>query len=129
MSDVLKTEVATDPLGRGYAGMTDEQVAVDLNTVYRERNKGILTGTQVLNAINKTEFLALSPTKQERIWNVLHLGEINPFGIEAAIFVDEFGGGSTTITTLQALRKESVSRATELGLGKVRVGYVTEARL
>ena len=30
----LKTEVMTDPLGRGYASMTDAQVATDMNTAY-----------------------------------------------------------------------------------------------
>lgn len=33
----LKTEVTTDPLGRGYAAMTDAQVSADLNTAYRTR--------------------------------------------------------------------------------------------
>lgn len=31
----LKTEIDTDPLTRGYAGMTDAQVAADINTVNR----------------------------------------------------------------------------------------------
>lgn len=32
---VLKNEIDTDPLGRGYSGMSDVQVATDLNTEYR----------------------------------------------------------------------------------------------
>lgn len=32
---VIKTEIDTDPLTRGYAPMTDQQVADDLNTLYR----------------------------------------------------------------------------------------------
>ena len=31
----LKAEIDTDPLTRGYAGMTDVQVSDDINTVYR----------------------------------------------------------------------------------------------
>ncbi len=31
----LNTELTTDPLSRGYSGMTDAQAADDLNTVYR----------------------------------------------------------------------------------------------
>ena len=34
---MLSDELANDPLGRGYAGMTDAQAATDLNTVYRTR--------------------------------------------------------------------------------------------
>ena len=38
MADIagIKAEIDADPLGRGYAGMTDQQVADDLNTAYRE---------------------------------------------------------------------------------------------
>jgi hypothetical protein len=61
------------------------------------------------------------------VWNILHLGNINPFGIEADLMQDIFGA-STTITALQAARKENISRAEELGLGVVGAGQVEEAR-
>ena len=37
MADIeaLATELANDPLGRGYASMTDQEAANDLNTAYR----------------------------------------------------------------------------------------------
>ncbi len=31
----LKSEIAGDPLGRGYSGMSDAEIATDLNTAYR----------------------------------------------------------------------------------------------
>ncbi len=34
---LLKKEIETDPLGRGYSAMTPEQLAADLNTHYRQR--------------------------------------------------------------------------------------------
>ena len=40
-----------------------------------------------------------------------------------------FGGGSATITALQALRVEAVSRAVELGLGTIYPGHVQNARM
>ena len=33
--EIIKTEITDDPLTRGYSGMTDVQVANDMNTLYR----------------------------------------------------------------------------------------------
>ena len=127
--DILKTELTTDPLVRGYTGMSDIDATNDLNSIYRTSNKMSMTSTEVFNAINKTEFNDLTATNKKLIWDILHLGEINPFGLEADLFVDAFGGGSATITTLKDLRKDDVSRGVELGIGNVREGNIQEARL
>lgn len=37
----LASEITIDPLARGYAGMTDEQVTADINTEYRVVNYSI----------------------------------------------------------------------------------------
>ena len=124
----LKAEITDDPLGRGYSEMTDAEIATSLNTVNREVNKTLMTASEVLNAIDITEWNALTDAAQQKIWDVLHIGEINPFGIEATIFVAVFGGGSATITALAAVRKTIVSRATELGLGITYTAHVTQAR-
>ena len=34
--EILAADLTTDPLGRGYVGMTDQQAADDLNTSYRD---------------------------------------------------------------------------------------------
>ena len=49
----LKSELTVDPLSRGYAGMTDAEAAIDLNTVYRERNRISMTGSEVINSIGR----------------------------------------------------------------------------
>lgn len=124
----LRIEIDDDPLGRGYITMSDVEVADDMNTVYRIRNRATMSGSEVFNAIDKAEYNALTAAQQELVWNIIHLGELNPFGLEADIFVDIFGGGSTTITTLAALRQEDISRGEELGLGIIYAPYVMEAR-
>jgi hypothetical protein len=124
----LRIEITTDPLARGYSGMTNLQVADNMNVVDRTTNKTTMTGTEVMNAINKTEFNALTAANRQMVWNIIHMGNINPYGIEADLFIDMFGGGSTTITTLAALRKNDVSRGQELGIGNVREGDVEGAR-
>jgi len=125
----LKTEIDTDPLVRGYAGMTDAQVKADGHTKYRTRNKTSLTGSEVLNAIDKTEFNSKTDAQKQQVWDLVHLGTLNPFGIEASLMVDIFGGGSVTIVALQALRVESISRWEELSLGNVREGHIQKVRV
>jgi len=43
MSDALKDELLTDPLGRGYSGMSDQAAVDDLDTVYRLCNRTSMT--------------------------------------------------------------------------------------
>lgn len=126
---ILKEELDTDPHGRGYSSMTDEEAAADLNTAYRERDRLSMTASEVLNAADQDEYNALSDAAREAFWRILHMGsELNPFGMEANIMVAIFGVGSDTIAALQVLRKENISRGVELGLGHIRIGHVIHAR-
>ena len=125
---ILKTETTEDPLVRGYAGMTDKQVAVDMNIIYRKTNKASLTGSEVLNAIPDGVLDALPIEEQEKVWRIIHMANINPFGAEATMFTTIFGVGSVTIDNLQALRVNHVSRGVELGSGVVKEGYIEMAR-
>lgn len=124
----LFNEIDLDPLGRGYSGMTDTQIAADLNTEYRTRNLERLSATEVFNAIDKSEWDLLLETHRATIFNLLHMGQLNPFGVEASIFVDIFGGGSTTISDLSDMRTEAVSRAAELGFPRIYIHHIETAR-
>jgi hypothetical protein len=115
----LKTELATDPLGRGYDAMSDQEAADDLNSIYpspdtRTRDRASLTASEVYNAVDQAGWAALSTADQQEVWNILHMGEVNPFGREAVRFTSIFGGGSATITALKVARVESITRAQEL---------------
>ena len=126
---LLKTEIDTDPLARGYAAMSNLEVADSINTLNLERNKATITNTEVLEAIESSALLALTGDKATRVWGILSLNTIDPFGVSASVFLDAFGGGSPTITALIALRKESISRANQLGYpGLVKEGHVEMAR-
>ena len=132
----LHDELTNDPLARGYAGMTDEQAAADLNTVYRTRNRASLSGDEVFQATVPAEFNALSDGSGNNTADIQShwIGfcgreTIDPFATANVQFViDTFGSGSTTVSNLQALRVEDVSRAEELGLGTVTAGDVQKAR-
>ena len=124
---VLQSEISGDPLGRGYSSMTSQEIADDINTEYRSRNRTFMTASEVANQMDATEWVALTIDEQREIWDVLHMGgDLNPFGIEATIFNNVFGA-STTITNLQAARVESITRGVELELGHVKVGHVNMA--
>ena len=134
---VLSDELTQDPLIRGYNGpgaansgpgpMTDQEAADDLNTEYRTRNRDTMTSTEVWQAIDIPELQALADGDRSLVMAVLQFDEINPFGNEATLFIALFGAGSNTIIALNAARIEAVSRAIELGLGRVRTGDVARA--
>lgn len=126
--DILKAELLAGHPDTGAYNADDAIAADEINVVNRTVNKTSMTGSEVANAIDIAEFDALSAGDEQLVWNVIHIGDINPFGVEATIFTAVFGGGSTTITTLAAVRKTDVSRAVELGIGPVKPGHVAEAR-
>ena len=129
----LKTELTDDPLARGYSGMTDEQAAADLNSIYpapdtRTRPRASMTSSEIWQSVDIPAYKLLLADKQDNIKLVMSFGVVDPFGKEADIFIDAFGAGSATITALQAARQEIVSRAMELGLGIVTEGDVWDVR-
>lgn len=126
--DVLKVELTNDPLTRGYAAMTDVEAAERLNVVDRTTNKLSMTGSEVLNAMVLSELKALSADDRADVWNVCHLGTIDPFGIEAQI-IQSIPGLTASIAALIIARKNNVSRAAEIGFGFVYPGHVQNARM
>ena len=126
----LKTELTTDPLTRGYSAMDDVAAAVDLNTVYRERDVESVTGQEIFEAAVTSELDALTDAQRTKFYAIIGMGEIlvNGTNTKAALLA-MFGAGTTTRTNLGTLQKQSVSRAVELGLGTVAPGDVENARM
>ena len=113
--DALRSEISNDPLVRGYSNMSDEEIAADLNTKYRTKNRTEMSASEVVNAVSVSEYAALAAGDKQLFWDIVHIGTLNPFGREADLMVTLFGGGSDTIATLSSLRVDSISRAEELG--------------
>jgi len=124
----LKAELSAGHPGTGAYNADDELAAGELNAVNRTKSKATMTASEIYNAVDSAGYVALTAVQQAEVWNILHMGEINPFGLEATRFTSIFGGGSTTITALASLRKDAVRRAEEIGLGFISPGHVTEAR-
>jgi len=126
---ILKSEIVTDPLGRGYSSMSNQEIANDLNTVYRQINKLSMTGAEVFYNTSAAEYAALSDSKKSQWIGFCGIGEIDPFNTVAVAFVEYiFGVGSTTMSNLQNARKENASRATELGLPTIFEQIVADAK-
>jgi len=141
----IKIELDGDPLTRGYAGMTDEEVSMDVNTVYRTRKE----------PISSAELLAWSASdaRLQKIKNASESGAddtIKSIALAAYLMITR---GDTTLdlnladrmallnalvsygvltaddkTALESLAVVAISRGEELGIGSVRTGDVIQAR-
>lgn len=113
----LRREVQRDPLGRGYAAMSNAQVAASLNTANRQMNAASLSGDEVFQATDLTEWAGLSDVRRLEWLTFCGRSSIDPFGAVNVSFVQTmFGGaGSATIANLAAKRRSIVSRGVELG--------------
>ncbi len=126
--DALQTELTVDEENRDYSSMTDQQAADDLNSLWRTRNRTSMSGRQVKTEVVDAEYDALTPDKKAQFLALTASDDLDPFGLGANVIKDIFGAGSATLTALQAARIESISRATELGLGVVTRSHVEVAR-
>lgn len=143
---LLKSEIDSDPLGRGYSGMDDTAVAVDVNTAYRTKKE----------PISSAELLAWSAS-DARLQNIKNAAEngatddLKSLAQAAYLIVTRDGttldlnladrvamldslvaAGVLTAadrTSLDALATVSISRAEELSIGRVRAGDVIQARI
>lgn len=131
----LKAELlAGHPVTGAYDA--DDQIAADqLNVVNRQRNRESMTGDEIFEATNQAEFQALNKGQGNTSDDYGHWlifcarNELNPFSTANVNFVtDMFAAGSTTLTNLNNLRREDVSRAVELGFGFVYRRDVAKAR-
>lgn len=125
----LKSEIETDPLTRGYSGMTDQQIADDLNTVYRTRNRSVMTGKEVKDRIDTTEWNSRTDAQKQIILALCNRDDLDPFGIDAQIFQDAMAGATNTLASLNSYRVESISRAEEVFGAVVTVAAIESARV
>jgi hypothetical protein len=130
--NILIAEIQNDPESRGYLGsptMSDQEIADDLNTVYRTRNKTSITGSEVFEQTDATEYDALTDVKKSQWLSFCGISILDPFGSGKDVVIEIFGGGSNTVTNLNNIRIENITRANELGLPTITIGHVESARL
>lgn len=129
---VLQDELENDPLGRGYAQMSDAQAADSLNTPDRPSERATMRATEIFEVIDLDEYSALTPDKKAEVNRVLDLsGDDIPIGPNSkarAFLFDAFPEGTKTHAALVEAAAINISRANELGIGPVSHPMVAEAR-
>jgi len=128
---ILSDELTNDPLAIGYAGMTDAQAKDSLNGLTRTRTRETVSGSEIFNAIDDTEYAALTDAQKTVIREICSIDLIDTSnGIAKSEIGSIFAGAAGTATrpALQALKTESISRAQELGISQVNEGDITHAR-
>ena len=126
----LQTELAgSHPISGAY-NADAALAAAQINALDIVRIRASMSGQELLEATDSTEFGALSDAKKSQWLALTGHDAVNPEagGVAQEIVVDIFGGGSTTVTALGTLRQETVSRGVDLGFGYVTPGDVEFAR-
>ena len=129
---VLGTELRNDPLGRGYAAMSDRAAADSLNA--RDRSGGqrdTVSGSEIFNAIVPSEFTGLSAEQQGFVRDVFSLGDqidVRTGTNTRQVLLNVFGAATATRANLDALVDRQRSRTEELDLPVVHHLDVAKAR-
>jgi hypothetical protein len=128
--NILRTELTTDPLERGYAGMTNEQAADSLNTANRATTRSSVPTWEVLEATVSGEYDTLSTANKTRYQIFISAGELDPSKPNTrAAFAAMFAANTQTRANLLALAAgDPISRAAELGLERIEPGHVARVR-
>ena len=127
----LRQELLNDPLGIGYAGMTDAAVLASLTDAAARSLENVeeLTGAQIYEVIDRAEFIALSNAEESELTIILGLGDaikVGPNSKARAALAGMFGAVTTTRAALLALvTNRTQSRAQELGIDTPRLMTVT----
>ena len=128
----LKVELDTDPKTLGLPALDNRLAADKLNKIgasSEELGNDVLESYQVVDAIDPTEWAAISAQEKERLLFIISAGKINPKNINVKqAFMAMFGAGTTTRASLSALWKKDVSRAQILFGQNVTAFQVRDAR-
>lgn len=130
--DDIWTEISTDPLTRGYSGMTDAEVADSMNTADRTAPRTTITGVELMNNAVPAEVAALSAAERELHAAFIQMDSIpiETGGQGRAMIGALFGAGTATRTNLLALVADDgvQTRGQEIGVGVVLVGEIQRVR-
>lgn len=115
----LRDELRDDPLGRGYAGMTNKQVEQSMNA--RDRDNWIsIDSATLFNALDATEWASANNSVKTTIQNILDLNgsiEVDPSSLTYSQLESLLG--PATIARLVERANPKRNRAQEVGFGGV----------
>ena len=125
----LKAELVAGHPGTGPYNVDHALAADELNAVNRTRNRASMSGDEIFQATDGTQWDALTDAQKTQWLSLCGRDQLDPFAAaNVKVVTSIFGGGTATVIALQAARVENISRAEELGLGRVLPGTVAQAR-
>ncbi len=139
MITALGAELALDPETLGYAAppgyWADETAAFAdfalITAVTRTVNVDTLSGSQLFEAIDDTEWQTLTADQKGDIQFVVSLGDniqISPGTKARTMLARALSGKAASLAALGVLGSKLVSRAEELGISGLKVGHIQLAR-
>lgn len=134
-SDKLKIEIESDPKELGYLEKTDIEVTDLLNEVNRVRYTDASKDSVLKYLIRKQKWLAIADSTESVARNAVALLNTQSFDVNGAESTGLLDGlvalellDSEDKKEIQLMGQRLISRATEIGVGHVRVGYVEKVR-
>lgn len=124
---ILKNEVIGDPISKGYASMSNAQVANTINTTVRNIPKEYIEGWEIAEAIVPAEFSLLKVSDQSWLNAIFQLPrvKITSGNVRNYLFT-MFVLASQTRANLTALATRSITRREELGFERPVEEYDVE---
>ena len=126
----LKNELVGDPLGRGYASMSAEAAAADLNTLARSCARRTVQAQAVVECVDEAEWATITANKRDLMLSVLALAPTITLNVKIQkITLGCFPAATCPLTraALLALANEPCSRAQELGFEHIDAAHVRAA--
>jgi len=125
----LKAELDAGHPDTGLYNVDDAIALSQINLANRTRIKPTVSGAEIADATDTTEFAALTPTDQNRWLAMCAINTLDTTGgIAGALEAALFGVATATRANLVALREETVSRAVELFGSDLIIGDIQNAR-
>ena len=140
---LLLAELTADPDGRGYAAMTTEQVAADLNdpryVLLTERMISERTLFAVLGAERATAVLDALEDMPDRVMQRIcrMLTDVSAGGVDISLaeargMIDQFAAGGLLTdaesAAIKALAENKTSRAQQIGYSEITAAMVERCR-
>ena len=130
----LRAEIDADPGGLGYAGKTDAEVSVLLNTANRPSGAFTVNSSVIYEAIKDAEAEALTGARDKaRLAEIYSISGPIALGTGSrvqTVLESLFADGSASKAALLALQPPDITRAQGIGLGpgRTRESDVFKAR-
>ena len=121
---ILSDELAKDPKALGWAGKSNAVILTEINTAIRLVNRESISGAELFKYTVQSEFDLLNDSQKLQWITLCKHGQV----FKEAIPIIKSIFPAPTATWQAIVKTETVSRAQELGLPKVRMGQIERAR-